>query len=112
VNWINAALQGVLLGGEYALVACGLSLTFGVMRLVNIAHGDFAVCGAYLALVLSSWFGVPAWYTLPLLLPVAFGIGMALQTLVLWSRSGPPSSSRTCCWSARAPTPGRWRAAR
>jgi len=86
VTWLNAALQGILLGGEYALVACGLSLTFGVMRLVNLAHGDFAVCGAYLALVLSASLGMPAWYTLPLLLPIAFAAGVALHLAVL-SRS-------------------------
>jgi len=83
VSWLNAAVQGILLGGEYALVACGLSLTFGVMRLVNLAHGDFAVCGAYLALVFSASLGVPAWYTLPLLLPVAFAAGVGLHVTVL-----------------------------
>jgi branched-chain amino acid transport system permease protein len=83
MNWVDAGVQGVLLGGEYALVACGLSLMFGVMRLVNIAHGDLATCGAYLALVLSSAVGVPAWWTLPLVLPVAFVLGMALQAFVL-----------------------------
>jgi len=82
VTWVNAAVQGILLGGEYALLACGLSLTFGVMRLVNLAHGDLAVCGAYLALVLSSAFGVPAWYTLPLLLPLAFAAGVGLHLSV------------------------------
>ena len=79
---MNAAIQGVLLGGEYALLACGLSLTFGVMRLVNLAHGDLAVCGAYLALLLSSFLGVPAWYTLPLLLPLAFAFGAGLHLAV------------------------------
>jgi len=83
VTWLNAAVQGILLGGEYALIACGLSLTFGVMRLVNLAHGDLAVCGAYLALVFSSALGVPAWWTLPLLLPLAFGAGVVLQLSVL-----------------------------
>jgi branched-chain amino acid transport system permease protein len=83
VTWLNAAVQGILLGGEYALIACGLSLTFGVMRLVNLAHGDLAVCGAYLALVFSSALGVPAWWTLPLILPLAFGAGVVLQLSVL-----------------------------
>jgi branched-chain amino acid transport system permease protein len=82
VNWVNSVIQGMLLGGQYALIACGLSLTFGVMRIVNLAHGDFAVCGAYLGLVLSSAFGVPVWITLPLLLPVAFAAGLALQVLL------------------------------
>ncbi|MDH3196226.1 MAG: branched-chain amino acid ABC transporter permease, partial [Hyphomicrobiales bacterium] len=49
-EWINAVLQGVLLGGLYALFAAGLSLIFGVMRLVNIAHGDLIVLAAFIAL--------------------------------------------------------------
>lgn len=82
MNWLSAAVQGLLLGGEYALIACGLSLTFGVMRLVNIAHGDLAVCGAYLALLLSGAWDVPAWAVLPAVLPLAFGVGVALQATV------------------------------
>jgi branched-chain amino acid transport system permease protein len=82
MTWVNAVIQGLLLGGQYALIACGLSLTFGVMRIVNLAHGDLAVCGAYLGLVLSSAFGVPVWVTLPLLLPAAFAAGVALQALL------------------------------
>jgi branched-chain amino acid transport system permease protein len=82
VNWINAVIQGVLLGGQYALIACGLSLAFGVMRIVNLAHGDLAVCGAYLGLVLSAALGVPVWVTLPLLLPAAFAVGAVLQVLL------------------------------
>lgn len=54
--WINAVLQGVMLGGLYALFAAGLSLMFGVMRFVNIAHGDFIVVGAYMILTfIVSW---------------------------------------------------------
>jgi len=83
MTWVNAVLQGLLQGGIYALIACGLSLTFGVMRVVNLAHGDLAVCGAYLAMVLSSALGVPVWYTLPLVLPAAFVFGMALQVVLL-----------------------------
>ena len=47
----NNLVQGLLLGGLYALFATGLSLMFGVMRLVNLAHGDFAILAAFLALV-------------------------------------------------------------
>ena len=46
MTWVNAVVQGVLLGGLYALFATGLSLAFGVMRIVNLAHGDLAVLGA------------------------------------------------------------------
>src|SRR6185295_17979204 len=48
--WVNAIIQGILTGGLYALFACGLSLMFGVMKVVNLAHGDLAVIGAYVAL--------------------------------------------------------------
>ena len=49
--WLNIVLQGVLIGGHYAMFAAGLSLIFGVMRRVNIAHGDFIVLSAYFALM-------------------------------------------------------------
>ena len=51
MEWINTIIQGVLLGGLYALFATGLSLMFGIMRLVNIAHGDLIVLAAYVGLV-------------------------------------------------------------
>jgi branched-chain amino acid transport system permease protein len=54
MDWVNAVVQGILLGGLYALFACGLSLMFGVMRIVNLAHGDFAVLAAFLAYSLVS----------------------------------------------------------
>jgi branched-chain amino acid transport system permease protein len=53
-SWLNVLVQGVLLGGLYAMFACGLSLMFGVMRIVNLAHGDFAVLAAFLAYSLIS----------------------------------------------------------
>ena len=58
MNWINAIVQGVLVGGLYAMFAAGLSLIFGVMRLVNIAHGDLIVLAAYLALVVVAALGL------------------------------------------------------
>ncbi len=51
MEWLNIIIQGSLLGGIYALFAIGLSLSFGIMRLVNIAHGDFIVLSGYVALV-------------------------------------------------------------
>ena len=58
MEWLNTILQGVLLGGLYAMFAAGLSLIFGVMRLVNIAHGDLIVLAAYVALVTVQALGV------------------------------------------------------
>ena len=63
MDWINAILQGVLLGGQYALLACGLSLIFGVMRIVNLAHGVLAVAPAYLAFWLVQQTGMPSFLT-------------------------------------------------
>src|SRR5439155_10529101 len=61
-DWINVIVQGVLVGGLYAMFAAGLSLIFGVMRLVNIAHGDLIVLAAYLALVSTQGLAVnPLW---------------------------------------------------
>ena len=57
MEWINAIVQGILLGGLYALFAAGLSLMFGVMRFVNLAHGDFIVAGAFGALLLVASLG-------------------------------------------------------
>ena len=79
MDWINAALQGVLLGGQYALLACGLSLIFGVMRIVNLAHGVLAVAAAYLALWLIDLTGVPPFLTLVLVVPVLAAVGYAIQ---------------------------------
>ena len=47
MTWVNAVVQGILLGGLYALFACGLSLLFGVMKIINLAHGDLALLGTY-----------------------------------------------------------------
>ena len=58
MEWVNIILQGVLVGGLYAMFAAGLSLIFGVMRLVNIAHGDLIVLAAYLALVVTETLGI------------------------------------------------------
>ena len=52
MDWVNAAVQGILLGGLYALFAVGLSLVFGTMRLTNLAHGDLTILPAYVALML------------------------------------------------------------
>lgn len=75
-------LQGILLGGLYALFALGLSLMFGVMRLTNTAHGDFIVLGAFgaIALVVA---GLPVWAAAAALVPLAYGLGYALQRYVL-----------------------------
>jgi branched-chain amino acid transport system permease protein len=77
--WANIILQGALLGGLYALFAAGLSLMFGVMRLVNIAHGDLIVLSAYCALLVVQATGLHPLLSLLLVVPAMFALGYALQ---------------------------------
>jgi branched-chain amino acid transport system permease protein len=79
MDWINALVQGVFLGGQYTLLACGLSLIFGVMRIVNLAHGALAVASAYVVLLLVDDVGVPLPVALVVSVAVAAGVGYALQ---------------------------------
>jgi len=83
MDWINVIVQGTLLGGLYALFAAGLSLIFGVMRLVNIAHGDLIVLAAYLGLKVVMTTGVHPLLALGLVIPAMAGIGYALQRGIL-----------------------------
>ena len=82
-EWLNVILQGVLIGGLYAMFAAGLSLIFGVMRLVNIAHGDLIVLAAYVALTVTQTFGLDPLTSLLLVVPAMALIGYALQRLLL-----------------------------
>jgi branched-chain amino acid transport system permease protein len=86
MTWVNDILQGIFLGGAYALTAVGLSLMFGVMRMVNLAHGDLAVCGTYLATTVMAAFGVPLWIAMLIMVPLAFLLGLVLQ-LSLFGRA-------------------------
>ena len=81
--WIDTILQGVLLGGLYALFAAGLSLVFGIMRLVNLAHGDLIVCAAYLILVAVTLLGLSPFVAVLLAAPVMFVAGWVLQRYLL-----------------------------
>ena len=83
MNWVNAVIQGVMLGGLYALFACGLSLLFGVVRVVNLAHGDFAVLAAYLALVVITATHVPALLTFVIVAPLFALFGYGVQRLII-----------------------------
>jgi branched-chain amino acid transport system permease protein len=81
--WINIIVQGVLVGGLYAMFAAGLSLIFGVMRLVNIAHGDLIVLAAYLALVTATALGLNPVVALIIVVPAMAAIGYLVQRLLL-----------------------------
>lgn len=80
---LNTVVQGILVGGLYALFAAGLSLIFGVMRLVNIAHGDLIVLAAYVALVVVSATGLHPLLALVVVVPLMGGFGYVLQLGIL-----------------------------
>ncbi len=79
MDWLDTVIQGVLLGGLYALFATGLSLIFGVMRLVNIAHGDLIVLASFLGLAVVQGIGLHPLLSLVLVIPAMLGLGYALQ---------------------------------
>ncbi len=83
MDWLNALIQGILLGGLYALFAAGLSLIFGVMRLVNIAHGDLIVLAAYMGLTTTIVLGVHPFVAMLLVIPAMALFGYVLQRGIL-----------------------------
>lgn len=89
MDWVNAVIQGTLLGGLYALFAAGLSLIFGVMRVVNIAHGDLIVLAAYVALVLVDATGLHPFVAAIAVVPIMVFIGYTLQRFLLNPTLGP-----------------------
>ncbi|MBI1349912.1 MAG: branched-chain amino acid ABC transporter permease [Actinomycetales bacterium] len=79
MQWLNAIIQGILLGGLYALLAAGLSLMFGVMRIVNLAHGVLAMLAAYLGVVFVNNLGLPWFLALVIVVPIMAAVGYVLQ---------------------------------
>jgi branched-chain amino acid transport system permease protein len=78
-------LNGILLGGLYAIVAIGLSTIFGIVRLVNLAHGDLMILASYLSLFMVAALGISPLFTLVAIMPIMFAIGYILQR-VLFNR--------------------------
>lgn len=83
MTMLDTLVQGILLGGLYTLFAAGLSLVFGIMRLVNLAHGDLIVFAAYLILVGVSMLGLSPFVAVLLAAPLMFGLGWLLQSAIL-----------------------------
>ena len=83
VTWIDTIVQGILLGGLYALYATGLSLIFGIMRLVNLAHGDLIIFAAFLILVLITSLGLDTFAAFAIAVPLMFVVGYVLQAFLL-----------------------------
>jgi branched-chain amino acid transport system permease protein len=86
VDWVNAIIQGILLGGVYALFATGLSLSFGVMRLVNLAHGQLALLAAFLTVSIVDITGWNPLVALPVTIVLMAAFGWLLQ-LSLFNRA-------------------------
>ncbi|HEY5262713.1 MAG TPA: branched-chain amino acid ABC transporter permease [Acidimicrobiales bacterium] len=81
--WLNVVVSGVLLGGFYALFACGLSLMFGVMKIINLAHGDMAVVAGYTAVFLVPKFHLPEVWSFLVVVPVFALLGYVVQRTLL-----------------------------
>jgi branched-chain amino acid transport system permease protein len=81
--WVNAVIQGILTGGLYALFACGLSLLFGVMKVVNLAHGDLATVAGYVGVGIVAAIHVPFLWSVPLVVLAMAVLGYVLQRSVI-----------------------------
>jgi branched-subunit amino acid ABC-type transport system permease component len=81
--WVNDVIQGILTGGLYALFACGLSLMFGVMKVVNLAHGDLTVVAGYVALGVIAITHVPVLWSFAIVVPIMAGLGYVLQRTLI-----------------------------
>ena len=83
-SWLELIASGLITGGIYALVALGLNLQYGLMRILNIAHGEFLMAGAYLTWMVQTWFGADFWFGPLLMVPVSFALLMALGVALHW----------------------------
>jgi branched-chain amino acid transport system permease protein len=83
MEWVNTIIQGILTGGLYAMFAAGLAIIFGVMRLVNITHGDLIVLSAFIAMVVIEATGFNPFLSLMIVIPIMFIIGYLLQRGIL-----------------------------
>jgi branched-chain amino acid transport system permease protein len=80
---LSPIIIGLLYGGLYAMIALGLSMVFGVMRLINLAHGDLVILGSYLSFTLWSYLGFDPIVSLVLTIPVLFGLGFLIQQYLM-----------------------------
>ncbi|OBZ94529.1 ABC transporter permease [Pararhizobium polonicum] len=83
MHWIDGLIQGILLGGLYAQYALGMALMFGVMRIVNITHGDLMILLALIGISLASTFSLGPWSVLVVLVALGAVFGVLLQSLIL-----------------------------
>src|SRR5512135_2559329 len=82
-DWLSPLIMGILVGGLYVIIALGLSLVFGVMRLINLAHGDLLILGSYLSYTIWSSLGLDPILSLVITIPVLFCLGFFIQQFLL-----------------------------
>ena len=83
IGWLDTIIQGVLLGGLYALFAAGLSLIFGIMRMVNLAHGDLIILAAFAILAIANALGLSPFLAVLIALPIMSLVGFLLQHILI-----------------------------
>jgi branched-chain amino acid transport system permease protein len=83
MTWVNVIIQGLLTGGLYALFACGLSLLFGVMKVVNLAHGDLATVAGYIGVGIIAVTHVPVLWSIPIVVVLMAVLGYVLQRALI-----------------------------
>ena len=83
MSFLNAVIDGALLGGYYAIVACGLSFMFGIMKIINLAHGSLAILGAFMLWMIAEKLGYDPFLALIVVLPAMACLGWLLQRAVL-----------------------------
>jgi len=83
MQWVNAIIQGLLTGGLYALFACGLSLMFGVMKVVNLAHGDLATVAGYIGVGIIAISHMPVLWSIPVVVLLMAVLGYVMQRSIL-----------------------------
>ncbi|HUY16155.1 MAG TPA: branched-chain amino acid ABC transporter permease [Acidimicrobiales bacterium] len=83
MTWLNVVIQGVLIGGFYALFACGLSLMFGVLKVINLAHGDMAVVAGYVAVFLTPHLHIPEVWSFLVVVPIFALLGYVVQRTLI-----------------------------
>ncbi|MFC1927409.1 branched-chain amino acid ABC transporter permease [Chloroflexota bacterium] len=76
-------IKGILLGGLYVVIALGLSLVFGVMKLINVGHGDLVVLGSYFAWAIMGWLGIDPFLSLVMGVPLFFAFGFFVQKFII-----------------------------
>jgi branched-chain amino acid transport system permease protein len=83
VGLASPIIRGILLGGLYVVIALGLSLVFGVMKLINVAHGDLVILGSYFAWAIMGWLGIDPFLSLVMGVPLFFVLGFFVQKFII-----------------------------